>query len=92
MDIKPEYIGLVAGIITSSSLIPQLVKTIKEKKAEGVSVIMFLVLLAGTSMWIYYGVLRNDMPIIITNAFSCLLNIAMLSLKYWFDKEDKSQQ
>lgn len=42
-----EIIGLVAGICSSASILPQIIKTIKEKKAEEVSVIMFIVMLAG---------------------------------------------
>ncbi|WP_025762319.1 SemiSWEET family sugar transporter [Dyadobacter tibetensis] len=77
-----QGLGIVAGICTSSSLIPQLVKTIKSKAASEVSTFMFIVLMSGNALWIYYGIEKNDMPIIITNAFSMLLNIAMLILKY----------
>jgi MtN3 and saliva related transmembrane protein len=75
-----QTIGLVAGIFTASSLLPQLIKTLKEKKAEDVSFLMLLVLLTGVALWIVYGIMRNDFPIIITNSFSLLLNI--LRIKY----------
>ncbi|MES2655591.1 MAG: PQ-loop repeat-containing protein [Bacteroidota bacterium] len=45
MDIKAEYIGIVAGVFTAFSLVPQLVKIIKEKKANNISITMLLVLL-----------------------------------------------
>jgi MtN3 and saliva related transmembrane protein len=80
-NFKPEYIGLIAGILTSSSLIPQLVKTIKLKEVKDISVMMFVTLMAGTGLWCYYGVIKSDMPIIVTNAFSCTLNGVMLLLK-----------
>lgn len=79
-------IGIIAGILTSTSVIPQLVKTIKEKKAEDISPVMFIVLFCGTSLWAYYGVLREDWPIIITNAFSTLLTTVMLFLKFRYRK------
>ncbi|HEU4555544.1 MAG TPA: SemiSWEET transporter [Chitinophaga sp.] len=79
-----EILGLVAGICTSSSLIPQLVKTIKRKKADDVSVVMFIVMMTGNSLWIYYGTDKSDLPIIATNILALSLNIAMLILKFKF--------
>ena len=79
-----QLIGLAAGICTASSLLPQVIKTIREKKAEDVSLVMLLVLLTGIILWIVYGIKKNDFPIIITNSFSLLVNIVMiiLGIKY----------
>jgi MtN3 and saliva related transmembrane protein len=76
-----QIIGLAAGIFTSSSLLPQVVKTLKEKKAEDVSLLMLLVLQAGLILWIIYGIKRNDLPIIATNSFSLLVNWVMVLLR-----------
>jgi MtN3 and saliva related transmembrane protein len=83
-----EILGLVAGICTSSAVIPQLVTTIKKKKASEVSTLMFVVLLTGNALWVYYGVDKKDVPIIATNIFTICLNIAMLFLKYKY-KDNK---
>jgi MtN3 and saliva related transmembrane protein len=79
-----QIIGIIAGVFTATSLLPQLIKILKEKKAEDVSIAMLLVLMTGVSLWIYYGFLREDAPIIVTNCFSLLLNIITLyyRLKY----------
>jgi MtN3 and saliva related transmembrane protein len=82
-----EILGLVAGICTSSSIIPQLVKTIKEKKAEDVSVFMFIVMLTGNALWVYYGFDKSDFPIIATNFLALGLNIAMLFCKFKYKKK-----
>jgi MtN3 and saliva related transmembrane protein len=79
-------IGIVAGIFTSYSLVPQLVKMVKEKKVEDLSLGMFLTLLIGIILWVVYGVLRDDWPIIITNSFSILLNFFILFLKFKYRK------
>ncbi len=83
-----QVIGISAGILTSLSMLPQLIKIIKEKAAKDVSVIMILILLAGLVMWIYYGVLKKDMPIIVTNIFSVIVNLTLLffRLRYWRKK------
>jgi MtN3 and saliva related transmembrane protein len=82
-----QIVGLAAGICTSSSVIPQLVKTIQDKKASDVSWIMFIVLIVGNSLWIYYDCSKSDTPIISTNMFSLLLNTAMLFCKWKYQKK-----
>ncbi|MFL5789525.1 MAG: SemiSWEET family sugar transporter [Flavisolibacter sp.] len=76
-----ELIGIGAGICTATSLVPQVIKTIKNKKADDVSIIMLLVLLTGQILWIIYGVKRSDIPIISTNGFSLLVDILMIVLR-----------
>jgi MtN3 and saliva related transmembrane protein len=81
-----QVIGLFAGICTASSLLPQLIKSIKEKKAEDISKGMLFVLMIGVATWIVYGILRDDLPIIITNSFSLLLNISMIVLRLKYNR------
>lgn len=77
-------IGIAASTLTAISLLPQLVKLLKEKKADDVSLGMLLTLLGGLGLWIYYGILKEDWIIIIANCFSLLVNITVssLTLKY----------
>ena len=81
-----QAIGLFAGICTASSLLPQLIKTIREKRAENISKLMLFVLMTGVATWVVYGILRNDLPIIITNSFSLLLNICMIILRLKYNR------
>lgn len=77
-------IGIVAGVLTAISLLPQLVKIIKEKRAENISYGMLIVLLVGLGCWVWYGVLRDDWPIMATNSFSFLINalVIFFTIKY----------
>ena len=79
-----KIIGLVAGLCTATSLLPQVFKTIKEKKAEQVSLFMLIVLLTGQILWIVYGFAKSDIPIIATNGFSLLVDILMIVLRIKF--------
>lgn len=72
-----QWIGIVAGVLTASSMLPQLVKVIKNKEAEDISLLMLVVLMSGIALWIVYGWYRDDWPIIITNSFSLLVNMAL---------------
>ena len=72
--------GIGAGILTAVSMLPQVFKTLQTKKAGNVSPIMLVTLICGVCLWLVYGVLKNDLPIMLTNAFSALVNILMLFL------------
>ena len=86
MEIK-TIIGICAGLLTAISAVPQIVKVIKEKKAQSVSPVMFYVLLAGNLLWCWYGMLLNEMPILLTNAFSVLCDLAMIVLNYKYSRK-----
>lgn len=77
-----QIIGIGAGILTAASMLPQLIKTFKEKKAEDLSMVMILVLMTGIGCWIWYGILRSDLPIIFTNCFSFTLNSILLFFRF----------
>ena len=86
MDIT-GYIGIGAGICTAVSMLPQLVKIIREKKAEDISWFMLFILLTGLGLWIWYGVRKEDYPIIITNCFSFLVNVLVIIFTALYKKK-----
>lgn len=82
-----SVIGLIAGIFTALSLLPQLVKMLAEKKYDGISPGMLLILLVGLALWIVYGILKTDWPIILTNSFSFLVNFVMVVLRLRYTRK-----
>lgn len=81
------WIGLGASICTGISLLPQLLKIIKEKKASDISYPMLVILFCGLSLWIWYGVEKNDLIIIISNVASLVINISILFLNLHYPKK-----
>ena len=81
-----QFIGIIAGTCTSISLLPQLIKTIKEKNGGDISYLMLGILLIGLGLWIWYGVLKEDYPIIITNSVSFTLNILIIFFNIYYRK------
>ncbi len=81
MEAWLDYLGYVAGAFTTSSVLPQVIKTLRTKDADDVAISMYVVYLFGIILWIFYGFAREDWSIIITNGITCLLNIVMLILK-----------
>ena len=81
-----QVLGLVAGGCTSTSTFPQIIKTWRSKDATDISTGMFSVLLVGVSLWTVYGVQKDDIPIIVTNALAIVLNGTMLFFKLKYGK------
>ena len=74
-------LGLVAGALTTASLIPQLLKIWRSKSAKDVSTTMFAIFATGVILWLVYGSIKADVAVIVANACSLLLAIAILCLK-----------
>ncbi len=79
-------LGLVAGICTTIAVIPQLLKAWRTKKVKDVSLGTYLVLITGLALWIVYGVILKDFPIIATNGTALVLNGIMLWMLLRFGK------
>lgn len=81
-----EVLGLVAGACTTAAVVPQLWKTWKTREVDDVSPGMFLVLITGLALWVVYGIIKSDLPIIATNALALVLNSLMLLLFFRYKK------
>ena len=80
-------IGIFAGIFTTIAVVPQIIKSLKTKKTVDVSPLMFSILILGVGLWVVYGILKMDYPIIITNGISFILNLSMLILMIFYKSE-----
>lgn len=74
-------LGMIAATLTTCSFVPQLTKVWRTKSAEDLSYGMFGAFSAGIALWLIYGVLRDDVPVIIANGITLVLSVTILSLK-----------
>ena len=77
-------IGLTAGFCTTIAFLPQAIKTWKTKSAKDLSLGMYSVFCTGVLLWLTYGFLINDLPIIITNLITIILAASILYFKLSF--------
>ncbi len=86
-------LGLVAGVISALSTLPQLIRTYKLKKASHISAVMICVLLFAILLWLVYGYLKKDIAILVNNGISLILNSTLLYFrwKYKDAKDDEKQ-
>jgi MtN3 and saliva related transmembrane protein len=76
-----NLIGILAGILTTSAFLPQVVKTIRTKSTKDISLGMFSVTATGLALWLTYGILSGALPVIIANAVSLPLCLTILAYK-----------
>ncbi len=82
-----EFFGYFAAILTTLAFIPQLIKTLKTKKADDVSLTTLIMFLTGVAAWIIYGIQISSKPILIANIITFLLNFLILVFKLIYSKE-----
>ncbi|HAP66630.1 MAG TPA: hypothetical protein DCQ99_02195 [Nitrospinae bacterium] len=75
-------IGLIAATITTLSFIPQLIKTWKLKETKDISLLMFVTLGVGIILWIVYGFLLWDLPLILANGITFIFVLIILFFKF----------
>jgi len=80
-DLIISSVGIVAAILTMSSFVPQITKGLRTHSMNDISVHLMLLFIAGFSLWIVYGIMRNDPIIIASNLAGVAFNVFLLLLK-----------
>ncbi len=89
MDYTP-LIGLMAATCTTAAFVPQVIAILKTGNVDGISVMMYSIFTVGIALWLSYGLLVNDLPMILANAVSLVLALMVLVLtvyKRWQHKK-----
>jgi MtN3 and saliva related transmembrane protein len=77
-------LGLVAASLTTLAYIPQVAKTWKSKSSKDLSLKMLITFCVGITLWLIYGILEKDIPIIVANSVTLLLTFTLLFFKFKF--------
>lgn len=86
---SPTTIGFVAGILTSIAAIPQVIKTLKTRHVRDISIWQPLLLALGLALWMTYGILINDLPLIMANITPLICNVVLTGMKIRYGREDR---
>jgi len=76
-----NFIGTVAGAFTTVSFLPQVIRVWKTRSTRDLSLVMFLLFVAGLILWLIYGVLVHSWPVIIANCVTLVLALIILTFK-----------
>ena len=74
-------LGLVAAFLTTVSFLPQTVKTMKSKETKNISLLMYITVSVGIGLWLGYGLILENLPLIMANSLSLLMSVTILGYK-----------
>jgi MtN3 and saliva related transmembrane protein len=74
-------LGLVAATCTTIAFLPQVIKTVRTKHTEDISLLMYGILTFGLVLWLIYGLLIWNLPIIAANSVILAFTLVILILK-----------
>ncbi|MCK4730237.1 MAG: SemiSWEET transporter [Candidatus Aenigmarchaeota archaeon] len=78
------FVGLIAGALTTVSILPQLLKTMKLKETKDISLTWCVILFSGVFLWVVYGFLISDLAVLLANGITLVLVFILLLLKLKF--------
>lgn len=92
MNLPPtsEWVGYVAATLTTLSFMPQAVLTLRTREVHGISVGMYSIFTAGVALWIAYGWVLGQWPIIVANAVTFVLAATILATKLVVDRAERA--
>lgn len=76
-----NMIGFLAAMLTTFSFLPQAIKVIKTKDTSGISLVMYSMFVLGVLLWAIYGIVSNDLPLIIANTVTFIFAGVVLFYK-----------
>jgi len=79
-----EYLGYIAGSLTVCSFLPQVYRSWQTRRTGDLSMSMFALLITASLLWMVYGALNRDWPVILTNGGMVALNAALAVAKVRF--------
>jgi len=81
-----EIVGYIAGVLSILTYVPQIIKLYKIKKTEGLSILTVVMICISVLLWLCYGIVLNNVPMIVTNALICLMTLSILVMIYMYKK------
>jgi len=80
-DLYLNILGFVAGSLTAISQLPQVIKVVKSKNTQSISLWTYIILSIGISLWLVYGIMSNDLPLILANSITIVFTIIIMIYK-----------
>ena len=81
-----DVLGLIATCFTTASFVPQVWRTWRTRDVSGISLVTYLVLTIGLALWLSYGLLKDDLPLVVANSVMVILTASITLMKIAFSK------
>lgn len=77
-----DLLGYIAAFLTTTSFLPQVIRTLRTGDTRSISFTMYLMLVIGVAAWLAYGWLLGALPIMLANGITLLLASIILVMKW----------
>ena len=74
-------VSAAAATLTTAAFVPQALHIIRHKETKAISLFMYVAFAAGVALWLLFGCLIGNWPIIISNAITLVLALAIIAMK-----------
>lgn len=77
--------GWIASFLTTLILVPQIIKTMKTKHTDDVSMNMLIISVAGNGFWVLHALMTSNIPLTVGAGLICSMSIVLIVFKYMYD-------
>jgi MtN3 and saliva related transmembrane protein len=81
-----DLLGLVATCFTTSSFVPQVWRIWKTRDVTAISLPTYIIITIGLALWLAYGLLRSDLPLVVANSVMVVLTGAITVMKIRYSR------
>ena len=85
-----DLLGYCAAALTTLSFVPQALLTLRTRNVAGISLGMYSAFTAGVALWLAYGLMLGEWPIVVANLLTLILASVILGLKVMVDRERRA--
>ena len=75
------WVSALAAILTTTAFVPQALHIIRYKETKAISLLMYVAFASGVALWLLFGILIHNWPIMISNAITLALNSTIVAMK-----------
>jgi MtN3 and saliva related transmembrane protein len=75
------WVSALAAILTTAAFVPQALHIIRHRETKAISLVMYIAFAAGVALWLLFGILIDNWAIIISNAITLVLTLAIVGMK-----------
>ena len=74
-------VSALAATLTTAAFVPQALHIIRHKETKGISLVMYVAFASGVALWFVFGVLIHNWPVMVSNAITLMLTLAIVAMK-----------
>lgn len=89
MEVAVTIVGYAAALCMILGYLPQAIYTIRTRDTDGIAMTTFLLLGAGSVLFVAQGIMLDNIPLVITNSITTVSSAIVFGIKVHNDRKKK---